>query len=1170
MVKKFKSTCCYCGVGCGIEISQLSDGKIMVEGDKDHPVNKGMLCSKGMNLHYTVNDTSDRLLYPEMRMHRSMPLGRVTWDSAVERTAAVFKSIIEKYGPESVGFYVSGQCLTEEYYLWNKLMKGFIGSNNIDTNSRLCMSSAVVGYKKTLGEDCVPVCYDDIELSDVILVEGANPAWCHPIIWRRVEAHKAANPNVKIICVDPRKTQTATSSDLFIPLIPGTDVYFNNALGRVLIENGHTDIEFVKNHSDGFEDYKTKVFEHTLEEYAKICGIETESIRQAAKWIGESKGFLSMWTMGLNQSVIGVNKNLSLINLSLITGKIGKPGNGPFSLTGQPNAMGGREVGGLSNMLASHKELNNPVHISEMEDFWGVAGLSNKPGLSATEMFEALDSGKLKAIWIICTNPLVSMPDVNKVEAALKKARFVVVQDVSRNADTVKFADVVLPAAAWAEKEGTMTNAERRISHLSKAVDAPGECLPDTDIICKFASKMGWGNHFKYASASDIYDEYAKSTIGTNIDCSGVNYDLLKTQTVQWPYPADKTFSEGSSRLFENNVFYTPNQKAQIHAVSGENPSEQVSADFPLILLTGRIRDHWHTLTKTGKVSKLNQHINSPYLEIHPNDAKARGIKEDQIVDVFGKRGQVKVKAKVTDSVREGACFLPMHWGKIVNNSFGRANNLTSDLVDPISKEPDFKYAAVQVKAYKKPKEKIIVIGAGSAGLGFISSYRQLNQTDDIEVFSKEIYPFYNRVMLPDYISGAQNWAQLVKLREEQFKENRIKVHKGVSIEHIDRRNKVLVDSNGEEHTYDKLFLGMGSRAFMPRNFPEIPGIFNMRNRLDADALAPFLAKKGKAIIVGGGLLGLELAASLREMNVHVTIVQRIGRFMDRQLDQMGSDILHEEIKSLGIETFYNDEVEQFYGTEAIEGVRLKSGRKLDCCLMVVAAGTMPIIEIAKEAGLNCNRGIEVNDYMQTSDPDIFACGEIAQWKGQIWGITAAAEQQAEVVAKYLAGDLASHYKGSLSLNILKIQGVDLCSLGEIEIPTDATDYEEVIFLDKAKRFYKKCLIKNDRLVGAILIGDKSEYLEYRDLISNAIELSEKRLQLLRSGQKAEAIKGKLICSCNNVGVGNLKDVINAGCTNFQELCDNTGAGTGCGSCRPEVRGILEKALREKEILVLD
>ena len=585
------------------------------------------------------------------------------------------------------------------------------------------------------------------------------------------------------------------------------------------------------------------------------------------------------------------------------------------------------------------------------------------------------------------------------------------------------------------------------------------------------------------------------------------------------------------------------------------------------------MRDQWHTMTKTARVNKLNQHAPEVYLEIHPHDAENRQLSEGDIVVVQGKRGEVRVKAKITDEVKQGTCFLPMHWGRVLGNDFGRANNLTNNLVDARSKEPDFKFSVVEVAKYVKPKEKIIIIGAGSAGLGFISSYRKLNQTDDIEVFSKEIYPFYNRIMLPDYVSGTQSWEQLVKLREDQFTENNIKVHKGVGINHIDRKNKVVVDDLGNEHSYDKLFLGMGSKAFMPKNFPKMEGIFNMRSRLDADSLLPFItpplqSERGTGgevkhvIIVGGGLLGLEMAASLREIDVNVTVVQRIGRFMDRQLDPLGSDILHEEIVARGIEVYYNDEVEQFYGTERIEGVRLKSGQKLVCDAIIVAAGTIPTVQLAREAGLACNRGVEVNDYLQTSDPDIFACGEIAEWKKQMWGITAAAEQQAEVVAKFLAGDLSNFYKGSLSMNLLKMHGLNLCSLGVIEIPSGSTDYEEVTFIDKAKHYYKKCIIQNDRLVGAILIGDKSEFLEFKDLIFNGIELSEKRLQLLRSNQKSEPVLGKLVCSCNSVGQGNLENAIKGGCTDFTQLCQKTGAGTGCGSCRPEVRMILENVAK--------
>jgi ferredoxin-nitrate reductase len=1170
--KSFKSTCCYCGVGCGIIIKEKSNGTITVEGDTDHPVNKGMLCSKGMNLHYTVMDKSDRLLHPQMRSSRNMPLQQVSWDDALNRSAAIFKTFIDKFGPQSVGFYVSGQCLTEEYYLVNKLMKGFIGANNIDTNSRLCMSSAVVGYNLSLGEDAVPVCYDDIELSDVILVEGANPAWCHPIIWRRVEAHKTANPHVKIIVVDPRKTQTVNTGDLHLDINPGTDVALNHAIGRLLINNNTIDFEFIKNSTEGFEAYKTVVFERTIAEYAQICGISVSKIETAAQWIGSSKGFLTMWTMGLNQSVIGVNKNLSLINLSLITGKIGKPGSGPFSLTGQPNAMGGREVGGLANMLASHRSYLNPAHRQEMQTFWGGGAISEKPGLTATEMFKALASGEMKAIWIVCTNPLVSMPDSNLIEKALKNAKLVIVQDISNRSDTLKFADIVLPAAAWTEKDGTMTNAERRISYLNKIAEPPSEALADTEIICKFADKMGWGKSFNYPKTEDIYNEYINTTENTNIDVSGLSYSHLQTKgTVQWPF-TQKMNAEGNSlgtkRLFENHQFYTASKKAQIHAVPDQNQSEPISEDFPLVLLTGRIRDQWHTMTKTGRVNKLNQHINEPFVEINPEDAQKRDITDGDIVLILGNRGEAKVKAKITEEVKPGNCFMPMHWGRILGKDFARANNITNSLADPKSKEPDFKFSAVEIEKYQKPIEKIIVIGAGSASLGFISAYRKLNQTDEIEVFSKEIYPFYNRVMLPDYVSGTQTWNQLVKLREDQFEEQNITVNKGIEIVHIDKKNKILTDSLGKEHSYDKLFLGMGSRAFMPKNFPQIPGIFNMRSRIDADSLAPFIEQGGHAVVVGGGLLGLEMAASLREINLQVTIVQRISRLMDRQLDLLGSAILHEEIIAKGIDVFYNDEVEQFYGTEKIEGIRLKSGRKINCNALLVAAGTIPVIDLAKDATLLCNRGVIVNDYLQTSDPDIFACGEIAEWNNQMWGISAAAEQQAEIVANFLAGNLASFYKGSLSLNILKMSGLDICSLGEIEIPNNNEEgYEEVVFIDKAKHYYKKCVIKNDKLVGAILMGDKSEFLEFKNLISNGIELSDKRLQLLRSGKKPEPILGKLVCSCNNVGEINLQNCFKNQAKDFETVCQITGAGTGCGSCRPEIRAILEACIKKEVVL---
>jgi ferredoxin-nitrate reductase len=738
-----------------------------------------------------------------------------------------------------------------------------------------------------------------------------------------------------------------------------------------------------------------------------------------------------------------------------------------------------------------------------------------------------------------------------------------------------------------------------------KCIDAPGEALPDAEIIWRFAQKMGFGESFNYANCAEVYREYTQLTAGTNVDVTGVSYELLKkNRTIQWPFSEEERQKEekkgrknsefritnnevrqtenrkpdtenripetGTKRLFTDHRFYTANQRAQIHAVADENASEPTDADFPLVLTTGRIRDQWHTMTKTGRVAKLGQHIPEPFLQIHPGDARVRGIREDQLVEVRGRRGKVRVKAQLTEDVRPGLCFLPMHWGKMLTSDQAtsnqvRANNLTNALIDPRSKEPDFKFSAVDVFPYRKPVEKIVIIGAGSAGLGFINAYRALESDDEIHVFSREIYPFYNRVLLPDYISGAQSWEQLVKLREEQFSENRIVVHKGVSIVHIDRKAKVLVDSNGVEHTYDKLLLGTGSRAFMPKGVPRLPGIFNMRSRLDADSLLPFLKKpdddsEPHAVIVGGGLLGLELAASLRQINVRVTVIQRAGRFMERQIDPLASELLNLELKQRGIDIFFNEEVQTFAGTKQVEGIQLKSGHKIQCQVVVLAIGTEPNSELAREAGLECNRGVVVNDYLQTSDPHIFAAGELAQWKGQMWGITLAAEQQAEIAARFIAGDVSKPYRGSVSMNILKMEGLHLCSIGMVEAPPNDPTYEEIVFIDKAKRYYKKCIVHGDKLVGAILIGDKNEFQEFKHLIANGIELSEKRLQLLRASKTVDPVEGKLVCSCNSVGQGNLERAIQAGCTDFQQLCQKTGAGTGCGSCRPEVRSILLKS----------
>ncbi|WP_421873530.1 molybdopterin-dependent oxidoreductase [Marinoscillum sp.] len=1158
----YKTVCSYCGVGCGIKVRKSNKGRLQLEGDADYPVNKGMLCSKGMNLHYTAMDQSDRLLKPQMRWSRRHPMQEISWDTAIERAAAVFKTFIREHGPDSVGLYVSGQCLTEEYYLANKLVKGFLGTNNIDTNSRLCMSSAVVGYKETVGDDAVPISYEDIELSDTILIAGANPAWCHPILFRRIEKHKAENPDVKIIVVDPRVTDSCALADIHLQVQPGTDMMLFHAIGRYLIDHGLVDDEFVSNHTNGFEAYVKEVRSRSLKEYAAICQVSVEDIIHTARLIGQSKGFITMWAMGLNQSTAGVNQNLALIDLNLITGKIGKPGSGPFSLTGQPNAMGGREVGGLSNLLAAHKNLANPQHRQEVADFWGVESIQEKPGLTATEMYEALKTGKMKAVWIICTNPSVSMPNARLVDEALKAAKFVIVQDISKKSDTAKYADLILPAAGWLEKEGTMTNSERRVTYLPKVIDAPGEALPDSEIIMRFARAMGY-HGFDFKDASDIYDEYARMTKGTPIDVSGLSYEKLKMhRSIQWPVP--ETDHEGTPRLFENGKFLTADQRANIHTAGPELQHEPTNPDFPLILTTGRVRDQWHTMTRTGKVAKLNKHTDRPFLEIHPSDAAVRGIRDGAPVKIKNARGEVQVAAKITESIKKGVVFLPMHWGKKLNHDLNRANNLTSEAVDPKSKQPGFKFSAVEVELYQPAKKKIVVVGAGAAAYRFVNTYREFNQTDEIHVFSKEQWPFYNRVLLPDYVNETKEWEDLVKYTEEELRQLNLTMHPSNPIESINRASKTVTDSQNETHSYDTLIVATGSRAFVPPNAPmNLPGVFTMRDRTNADDLKENICPGSHVLIIGGGLLGLELAAALTEIQVHSTIIQLGSRLMERQLDPVASAMLREYVEDLGVRVYTNDEVTSISeNQEKLLDVTLKSGHEVTANAVVYAIGTRPNIKILSDSGITCGRGVKVNDYLQTSDPDIFALGEIAEHRQKMIGITAAAEQQADICARYLAGDPSQFYTGTTPMNILKFPSLDLCSVGLAEIPVNGKGYSEITFLDREALFYKKCIIHHDKLVGTILLGDKTEFAEYKELIDSGTELSDKRMQLLRSGQAPAAARGKLVCSCNNVGEGNLTEAISAGHENLNSLCQATGAGLGCGSCKSEVKRLIDRSIQ--------
>ncbi len=1161
LTQSVSTTCSYCGVGCGVRVRRDGAGRLQLDGDPDHPSSHGMLCSKGRALHHVVQDTRDRLLYPQMRRSRGHPLERVDWDSALTRAAAAFKSIIARYGPEAVGFYVSGQCLTEEYYVANKLMKGFIGCNNIDTNSRLCMSSAVVGYTLALGDDLCPISYDDIEHGDCFLIAGANPAFCHPILFRRLEIHKQARPDARVIVADPRRTQSCELADLHLQLQPGTDVALFNAIARELIEREAIDKGFIDAHTAGFERLRESAMALTLSEAAAICRLRADDIRTAAAWIGEAKAFQTWWAMGLNQSSAGVDKNVALLNLSLLTGQIGKPGAGPFSLTGQPNAMGGREVGGLATTLAAHRDLANPDHRAEVARYWGVPRVSEKPGLTATEMFDALDSGRMRAIWIVNTNPAVSLPDLNRVERALLASRFVVVQEISSLSDTVAFADLVLPAAGWLEKEGTMTNSERRVGLVRKLVDAPGEALPDAEILCRFAEKMGWGASFAYASPEAIFREHAALTRGTPIDMSGITYRRLRAEgPLQWPCPSED--HPGTPRLFADGKFATADGRARLHSVSYEAPLETVTDRLPYVLTTGRLRDQWHTMTRTGKVNKLRSQEPEPFVEVHPDDAAEQGLSDGSTARIENDRGEVLARVRCTDTIKQGTVFLPMHWGKALQNGRARTNLVTNPRVDPRSRQPDFKFAAVRLAPVPRVPRRIVVIGAGAAALQFISVYGEKNRDDRITVLGNEPDGFYDRIRLPDYLALKISWPEM--LRDSGAPAGGgVEVRTGVSALRIDRENKQVVDSFGIAHAYDALLLATGSHAAPAVSTPAgMQGIYTLRSRADADAIRAAAAPGARAVVLGGGLLGVEVAAALRGLGLSVTLLHRSSRLMNAQLDDTAAGILRADLADRGIDVVTQDTIARAHGTAQVRGVTTTGGLYLPCDLLVCAIGTRANDELARAAGLRCGDGVIVDDAMRASDPDIFAIGEVAEHKGQRHGTTLAAQQQADVAAAQLNGAVWTRYAGSVPVHVVKVPGLALAALGSTAAPPNSTDtYEEIVMDDRAERLYLKCLVHRNRLVGAIMAGDLSRLPQFKAWIESGIELDGERRNLLRlrAESPAAAPRGRLVCACCQVGEENLRDAIAGGCANLGTLGESTGAGTGCGSCLPELRGLLRR-----------
>ena len=727
-IKTTQTTCPYCGVGCGViaHVSQTSMGeKVQIEGDVQHPANLGKLCIKGSHLADTLG-LKTRLLHPITGRKEQRQIS--TWDHAISSIANKFQQCIDQYGRDSIAFYVSGQLLTEDYYVVNKFVKGYLGTANIDTNSRLCMSSAVAAHKRAFGEDLVPASYTDFEQTEMVVLVGSNTAWCHPVLYQRIMKAKEER-DLFVVVIDPRFTATCEAADLHLPILPGQDVALFNGLLQYLQQNGHADLDFVTQHTQGLEQaLASSSIESSIESVAQRTGITIEKLTLFFQKFAQNEKIMSLFSMGVNQSSQGVDKANSIINCHLLTGKIGKPGSAPFSMTGQPNAMGGREVGGLANMLASHLDLDNPQHQQLVQDFWQSPVIARQPGLKAVDLFQAVESGKIKAIWIMATNPIVSLPDADQVKRALEKCEFVVVSDICLDTDTTQYADVLLPALGWGEKDGTVTNSERRISRQKAFLPAPGEAKADWWTISRVAKALGFRG-FDFKNSHDIFLEHARlsayqnGSLSQRADTPNFRYFNLQGLTqlgfveyqhltpIQWPVWDKQEVHQIGQRLSQGQFSHVDG-KARLVPTIAADPVHAISAEYPLILNTGRIRDQWHTMSRTGLSASLSQHRAEPYCELHPHDALKYGLKDAELVEVKSAWGSCVLRVQFSQNMRRGQIFAPIHW----NDQFAsdaRIGKVVNPVVDPISGEPEFKHTPVMIQPFYTQWQGVLYVREG-------------------------------------------------------------------------------------------------------------------------------------------------------------------------------------------------------------------------------------------------------------------------------------------------------------------------------------------------------------------------------------------------------------------------------------------------------------------------
>jgi ferredoxin-nitrate reductase len=1134
-----------------------------VEGDPSYPVNRGRTCRKPLELASAVH-AADRATVPLVRDRRDVRFREASWDDAIGGLAGRLQAIIDEHGPDAVAFYISGQLLTEDYYAVNKLAKGFIGTNNVDSNSRLCMSSAVAGYTGAFGFDGPPPAYADIGLADCLLLLGTNTAACHPIVWSRIRDRRAEGASV--ICVDPRETQTARESTLHLAVRPGTDLPLLNAMLNVIEREGMVDEAFLDRSTSGWEEASAVAREWSPERAAEACGIEAAAIEEAARRFGGSARSMVLWSMGANQSRVGTLKNRALINLCLATGQIGRPGCGPLSLTGQPNAMGGRETGGLAHLLPGYRRVDDAEDRAAMEAHWGLEDsgrrISAEPGLAALELFDGLREGTVKAVWIVATNPAVSLPDSARAREALERAELVVVQDAHHPTETSALADAVLPAAAWPEKQGTMTNSERRVGLVRKLLEPPGEALPDWRIFARLAAALGHGEHFDWAGPEQVFAEFAASTAGRPCDQSGVSHGrLLMRGSAQWPV-ADRN-SEGTERLYETGRFPTADGRARFAATPQRDPAELPSRRFPVQLTTGRVAEHWHTMSRTGKSVRLRKAAPEPLLEVSAVDAERYGLRDGGKARIVSRRGESVMKVTVTSGMREGVAFAPFHWGsRYAPAGGGQANAATNPVVDPTSKQPELKAAAVRLEPVGEraaaaprpaPTLRVVVVGTGMAAMECVEELTRRRPADSLAItmLGEEPGTPYNRIQLSRLLAGEVGAEGLELKPRGWFEQHGVELLDGCPATRVDTEARIVHDAVGRTHPYDALVLATGSRPFVPP-LPgaDGPGVLRFRTIGDVAAIEAAADDADSAAVIGGGLLGLEAAAGMRRKGLRVTVLELAPHLMPQQLDPLGAAMLAAALRRLGIETRCGVTAREC----GPEGVELEGEDGLVAAdLTVVAVGIRAETTLAAAARIEVGRGILVDDSMRTDAPSVWAIGECAEHRGVVHGLWAPAGAQARTAAAAIVGDAAAFHAEVPATN-LKVAGTPLFAGGD---PREAGD--ELVWIDGRRGVYRRLVLDGERLVAATLLGDVGGARELSTLLRSGDPVPE-RLLAPPGAAASEQPAGpeELVCSCNSVSRGEIEGAIRSGAAlSIGDVGRVTRAGTGCGSCVSEIEALL-------------